>query len=183
MTAPSLRSRPSTSGWFLLKRRLSDSRFAEEIKDKTRFGKCCVNLRCSDGEYVYFSNTSYYNTALEQNHTINSEISHKRGLWIYSLGAMSHPFYRLYPYAYHRETRQFHLARTILFHIRNKIIGFPDMVRFALLCRGCFFVFVFFALHEKAGGELKLLRLNRKKQEMILYFWLSECGCALMRVR
>ena len=36
-------------------------------------------------------------------------------------------------------------ARTTLFHIRYKITVFPDMVRFALLCRGLFFYMKYIA--------------------------------------
>ena len=47
-------------------------------------------------------------------------------------------------------------ARTIIFHIRNKITVFPDSVRFALLSRGWFFVCLMEGVAKRlgVGGEI-----------------------------
>ena len=47
-------------------------------------------------------------------------------------------------------------ARTILFHIRYKIMGFPDMVRFGLLCRGLFFVLLMEGVAKRLDGKVEM---------------------------
>ena len=55
------------------------------------------------------------------------------------------------------------LASTIHFHVRGKINRNPDMVRFALLCRGLFFcAFAVYGV-KRLGGRVKLLEKRDKK--------------------
>jgi len=76
-------------------------------------------------------------------------------------------FCRRYPYTSQCETPRSHLARTILFHIRNKITVYPDSVRFVLLSRGSFFVCFMEGVAKRLGGGGEIIE---EKQGRILAF-------------
>ena len=75
-----------------------------------------------------------------------------------------------------RDNKRLCVASTIHSHVRGKIIGFTDSVRFGLLSRGSFFVQLMEGVAKRLGVGVKLLRISRGKQGWILSFWLLGCG-------